>query len=94
VDAHIAKPVDREALFALLRRLRAPAAPPMPAPGRALIEELIPSALSTDLSRPLEIGEGADASCLGDEAVPGGAAGVDDGLLAGEQPARQIASRP
>jgi CheY-like chemotaxis protein len=40
MDAHIAKPVDREALFALLRRLRASAAPATPAPGRALVEEL------------------------------------------------------
>jgi predicted signal transduction protein with EAL and GGDEF domain len=52
---------------------------------------LIPSALWNDLLRPLDIREGADASCLGDEAVPGGAAGVHDGLLAGEQPPRQIA---
>jgi PAS domain S-box-containing protein len=51
VDAHIAKPVDREALFALLRRLRAPAAPPMPAPGRALIEEL-----STTVSQIDDVG--------------------------------------
>jgi transposase InsO family protein len=52
---------------------------------------IIPSALWNDLLRPLDIREGADASCLGDEAVPGGAAGVHDGLLAGEQPPRQIA---
>lgn len=52
---------------------------------------LIPSALWIDLSRPLEVGEGADASGLGDEAVPGAAAGIDDGPRAGEQPARQVA---
>jgi signal transduction histidine kinase/CheY-like chemotaxis protein len=51
MDAHIAKPVDREALFALLRRLRlrasAEASPPRAAgPGRALVEELGPGGRS------------------------------------------------
>ena len=53
MDAHLAKPVDREALFALLRRLAAPSLAPLPpgpasseltspAPGLGLIEQLGP----------------------------------------------------
>jgi HPt (histidine-containing phosphotransfer) domain-containing protein len=68
MDAHIAKPVDREALFALLRRLRAPAAPPMPALGRALIEELGPAGrnvareFAAELAKVVAELEGAEAA--------------------------------
>lgn len=68
MDAHIAKPVDREALFALLRRLRAPAAPPMPTPERALIEELGPAGrnvaqeFAAELAKVVAELEGAEAA--------------------------------
>ena len=59
---------------------------------------LIPGARKSDTKRlsdqrfcPIENGAGADASRLGDQAVPGVAASIDDGVRAGEQPPRQEA---
>ena len=52
---------------------------------------MIPAALSTDLSSPMEIGQCLYAAAFGDEAVPAGAAGPDDGARAAEQAAGEVA---
>ena len=68
---------DREALLAELQHRVKNNAQSTSAP-------LIPGALWIDRSCPREVGGRLDPAGLGDEVVPGGAAGIHDGARAGE----------
>src|SRR5215211_5348628 len=63
------------------------------APARTgkVIRCMIPLRLSFDLFEVGIGGQGADTTRFSRKLVPGGAAGVHDGLVIGEQPVREVA---
>ena len=62
-----------------------------PKPTWERLRPTLPPRLSFDLFEVGVGGEGAEPTSFGRERVPGGAAGVHDGLVIGEQPVREVA---